>query len=48
METGVTYHDSVYVKCSKKTGTTLLTADDGLYQEARKEVPTIHLKDYQE
>ena len=42
-----TYYDSVYVEVSKKIGATLLTSDDILYENARKEIPTIHLKDYQ-
>ena len=43
-----TYYDSAYVKASKKIGATLLTADDILYKKAHKEIPTLHLKDYQE
>lgn len=42
-----TYYDSVYVRSSKKIGATLLTADDILYKKAHKEIPTLHLKDYQ-
>jgi len=42
-----TYYDSVYVRSSKKIGATLLTADDILYERAHKEIPTLHLKDYQ-
>ena len=40
-----TYYDSVYVGASRKTGATLLTADDTLYEKASKEVPTLHLRD---
>jgi len=39
-----TYYDSVYVKASEKTGATLLTADDTLYEKASKQVPTLHLR----
>ena len=42
-----TYYDSVYVRSSRKIGATLLTADDILYERAHKEIPTLHLKDYQ-
>jgi len=42
-----TYYDSVYVRSSKKIGATLLTADDILYEKAHKEIPTLHLKNYQ-
>jgi len=42
-----TYYDSTYVRSSKKIGATLLTADDTLYEKAHKEIPTLHLKDYQ-
>ncbi|MGB9659017.1 MAG: type II toxin-antitoxin system VapC family toxin [Nitrososphaerales archaeon] len=41
------YYDSVYVKSSKKIGAPLLTADDTLCEKARKEILTLHLKDYQ-
>lgn len=41
-----TYYDSVYVRSSKKIGATLLTADDILYEKARGEISTLHLKDY--
>lgn len=40
-----TYYDSVYVKASQKSGATLLTADDELYEKASKEVSTLHLRD---
>jgi predicted nucleic acid-binding protein len=36
MKNEVTYYDSVYVKASEKTGATLLTADDALYEKASK------------
>ena len=36
MKNEVTYYDSVYVKASEKTGATLLTADDTLYEKASK------------
>jgi len=42
-----TYYDSIYVRSSKKIGATLLTADDTLYEKAREEIPTLHLKNYQ-
>lgn len=42
-----TYYDSAYVISSKATGSTLLTADDILYEKASKEVPTLHLKEYE-
>lgn len=41
-----TYYDSAYVRSSKMIGATLLTADDTLYEKARKEISTMHLKDY--
>ncbi len=41
-----TYYDSAYVLCSKILEATLLTADEILYKKARKEVSTMHLKDY--
>ena len=40
-----TYYDSIYVEASRKTGATLLTADDTLYEKASKEVPALHLRD---
>jgi len=43
----VTYYDSVYIRSSRKIGAALLTADDVLYEKASKEVPTLHLKDYE-
>ena len=45
MKNDATYHDSVYVKASEKTGAILLTADDAFYERASKEVPTVHLRD---
>ena len=47
MKNDATYYDSVYIRSSKKIGATLLTADDTLYEKAHKEIPTLHLKDYQ-
>jgi predicted nucleic acid-binding protein len=47
VKNNATYYDSAYVMSSKKIGATLLTADDTLYEKAREENPTIHLKDYQ-
>jgi predicted nucleic acid-binding protein len=47
VKNNATYYDSTYVRSSKKIGATLLTADDTLYEKAREEIPTIHLKDYQ-
>ena len=44
----VTYYDSAYVKSCKKVDGILLTADDALFEKSRKEVPTLHLKDYPE
>ena len=41
-----TYYDSVYVEVSKKTGATLLTADDILYEKACKDISVLHLRDY--
>jgi len=41
-----TYYDGAYVRAAVKTGATLLTADTALYSLARKEVSTIHLRDY--
>lgn len=46
LETGTTYYDSTYVRATKKTEATLLTADDILLDKARKAVPTLHLRDY--
>jgi predicted nucleic acid-binding protein len=31
---------------SKKIGAILLTADDELYEKAKGEIPTLHLRDY--
>ncbi|MEM2889710.1 MAG: type II toxin-antitoxin system VapC family toxin [Candidatus Bathyarchaeia archaeon] len=42
----ITYYDGVYVVSSNKVGATLLTADNVLFDKARKEVSTIHLKDF--
>jgi len=41
-----TYYDSAYVIASEKVKGILLTADDILYEKAGKEIPTIHLKDF--
>jgi len=41
-----TYYDSACVRSSKRVGATLLTADNTLYEKARKEISTMHLKDY--
>ncbi|MBS7288828.1 MAG: type II toxin-antitoxin system VapC family toxin [Candidatus Freyarchaeota archaeon] len=46
IENDATYYDGVYVICSKETGATLLTADNTLYEKAKKEVKAVHLKDY--
>lgn len=46
LKNDATYYDSAYVRASKKTKASLLTADDLLYSKARKAVPTVHLKDY--
>lgn len=46
IENKITYYDSVYVFASKKVKATFITADDKLYNCAKKEVPTIFLKDY--
>lgn len=40
-----TYYDSTYVISSEKTGSTLLTADDTLYEKASGTVTTVHLRD---
>lgn len=40
-----TYYDSMYVMSSKKTGRTLLTADDTLYDQASGTVTALHLRD---
>ncbi len=45
-ERNATYYDSAYVISSRRTGATLLTADDSLYEKARGEVPTLHLREY--
>lgn len=47
VKNNATYYDSTYVRSSKKIGATLLTADDALYEKAREEIPTLHLKNYQ-
>lgn len=41
----VTYYDSIYVISSEKTGSTLLTADDTLYEKASRTVTPLHLRD---
>ncbi len=40
-----TYYDSIYVISSEKTSSTLLTADDTLYEKASGTVTTVHLRD---
>ena len=47
VKNNATYYDSAYVVSSKALGATLLTADDTLYKKASKEVPTLHLRDYE-
>jgi predicted nucleic acid-binding protein len=46
IENKITYYDSVYVLASKKVKAIFITADDKLYNCAKKEVPTISLRDY--
>ncbi len=48
VKNGLTYYDSLYVESSRRVGAILLTADDVLYEKARKETPTLHLRDYKE
>ncbi|MEM3883169.1 MAG: type II toxin-antitoxin system VapC family toxin [Candidatus Methanomethyliaceae archaeon] len=43
----LTYYDGAYVISSKSVGGTLLTADDVLYEKARKDISIIHLKEFQ-
>lgn len=40
-----TYYDSLYVQSSEKTGSTLLTADNTLYDKASGTVNALHLRD---
>lgn len=40
-----TYYDSLYVQSSEKTGSTLLTADNILYDKASETVNVLHLRD---
>jgi predicted nucleic acid-binding protein len=40
-----TYYDSIYVVSSERTGSTLLTADDTLYDKASGTVTALHLRD---
>jgi predicted nucleic acid-binding protein len=40
-----TYHDSIYVVSSERTGSPLLTADDTLYDKASGTVTALHLRD---
>jgi predicted nucleic acid-binding protein len=40
-----TYYDSLYVRSSEVTGSTLLTADDELFKKASGTVATLHLRD---
>jgi len=46
IEKNATYYDSIYLMASKKIGAILLTADDELYEKAKGEIPTLHLRDY--
>ena len=46
MEADLTYYDAAYIEAARKTGATLLTADNTLYEKASKEVSTLHLKNY--
>jgi predicted nucleic acid-binding protein len=46
IENDGTYYDSAYIMVAKISGATLLTADNTLYEKARREIPTLHLKDY--
>ncbi len=45
-ERDATYYDSAYVISTRRTGATLLTADDNLHEKARMEVATLHLRKY--
>jgi len=47
IKNNATYYDGAYVVSSKALGATLLTADDTLYKKASREVPTLHLRDYE-
>ncbi|MGQ9538281.1 MAG: type II toxin-antitoxin system VapC family toxin [Candidatus Bathycorpusculaceae bacterium] len=47
VKNNMTYYDGAYVISSKKIGAALLTADDTLYEKACKEIPALHLKNYQ-
>jgi len=40
-----TYYNSLYVQSSEKTGSTLLTADNTLYDKASGTVNALHLRD---
>jgi len=46
VEKNATYHNSMYIETSHKIGATLVTADDFLYEKARKHIPTLHLRNY--
>ena len=45
VKNSATYYDSLYVKSSEKTGLTLLTADNILYDKAAETVTALHLRD---
>jgi predicted nucleic acid-binding protein len=40
-----TYYDGIYVISSEKTGSTLLTADNTLYEKASRTLIPLHLRD---
>jgi len=45
-ENEVTYYDGAYVISSKKIGAPLITADDLLYEKAKRKIPVVHLREY--
>jgi len=46
VENDATYYDAAYVVSTRVAGAALLTADDELYEKARREVTALHLRDY--
>jgi len=45
-ENDATYYDAAYVVASRVARAALLTADDLLYERARREVEVVHLREY--